>query len=200
MVEQLGLAMTPRSQGHILGVHLGNDQRNVIVHAKRAGVVDHDRTCGDNRLAHLLRHIGSAAEQGDVDALELLGRHLPHDERSCGNVTAAVERELLARAARRRQRAYLARREVEVVQHAKELASHRAGRARHRHHRARGHFIFPGHRILLRDRKDVHTIANAPRHPPVDREGTLFRSTGGTNRDGRVERSRVGRAGRTSPS
>ena len=44
IVVQLGLATMPLGIEEVGSVHLGHDQRDVVVHAPGTGVVDHDRT------------------------------------------------------------------------------------------------------------------------------------------------------------
>lgn len=54
----------------ILGVHLGNHQRNVGLHAEGARVVDHQRARVDDALAELARDRRPGAEERQVDAAE----------------------------------------------------------------------------------------------------------------------------------
>ena len=130
-------------------VDLGNHQRHVLVHAECAGVVDHHGARVDHGLTHLLGHLGAAAEQRDVDALEALGRHFLDGQLASGHIAAAVERELLARAAGARQSAHLARREVQVMQHFQKLQAHGARGTGDRDHRPRRHLFVPHSNPLL---------------------------------------------------
>ena len=130
---------------HVAGVHLGHHQRHVLVHAERAGVVDHHGAGRGHGLAHLLRHAGTAREQRDIHAFERLRRHLLHRELACRNLAAPQKRQLLARRASRRQRTHLGRREIDVVQHLQELSAYRARGPRHSHHRMSRNLFRPCH-------------------------------------------------------
>ena len=134
---------------HVTGVHLGHHQRHVLVHAERAGVVDHDGAMGDHGLAHGLRHGAAGGEQRDVDALERFGRHLLHGQLACGNLAAALERQLLTGGTRGSQRDDLRCGEIQVVQHIQELVADGARSAANRNHRVSRHNFRPSHEVLL---------------------------------------------------
>ena len=63
--------------GEVVGVHLRDDQRDRGVHAPRARVVDHGRAASRGLGRERLRRVAAGAEQGDVDALERVGRGQP---------------------------------------------------------------------------------------------------------------------------
>ena len=138
-------ARVPR---HVARVHLGNHQGHVLVHAECARVVNHDGTRGNHGLAHRLGNIGACGEQRDVNAFERLGSHFLHSEIACGNVAATLEGKLLASRARRRERAHLACREVQVMQDLQELISHSTRRTGNSDNRMSGDNLRPSHVYL----------------------------------------------------
>ena len=70
IVEQLGLAMMPVVLVDLLGVHLRHDQRDAVLHAEGAGVVDDDRAGRDRRRRELLADRPAGGEEGDLHVLE----------------------------------------------------------------------------------------------------------------------------------
>ena len=133
----------------VVGVNLGDDQRNILVHAERAGVVHHDGTCGHDGLAHLLGNAGACREQRDVDALERLGRHFLHDQIASWDLAAAAEGDGLAGRPGARQGAHLCSREIEIVQDVHEFLAHGARRTCHGHNRIGRNCFIPSHMVLL---------------------------------------------------
>ena len=86
-------ARVPRD---VLGVDLGNDERHVVVHPERRGVVDHHAPADDHGLAELLAHDAPAENSAMSTPSKRLGRHLLDHELATG------ERHALARGARTR--------------------------------------------------------------------------------------------------
>ena len=138
-------ARVPR---HVARVHLGNHQGHILIHAERARVIDHDGARGNHSLAHRLGNVGACGEQRNIDALERLGGHFLHSKLTCGNVAAALEGKLLASRARRRERAHLACREVQVMQDLQELISHSARRTGNSNNRMSRDNLRPSHVYL----------------------------------------------------
>ena len=123
MVEQLGLAMMPSCVGSILVVDAGHDQRHARLHAPLRGVVDHDRAARGGLRGEDLGGAAAGREDGDVDALEGVGRGRPRpaSERPAEVDAAAV--------GARRQRAQLADREVALGEDLDHGSSHQSGGA-----------------------------------------------------------------------
>ena len=106
----------------VLGVHLGDHERHVGVHAERGGVVDDDRAGGGGARRPLGRERIVDVDDHEVEAVEAaVAQHLARD-------LAAAERELAAFGPRRRVRAQLGDGELPLVEDAQHLGAHHAGR------------------------------------------------------------------------
>ena len=132
---------------YIARVHLGYHERHVRIHAKRARIIDHHGTRGNDGLAHLLRNACSARKQSDVHILKRFGGHLLHGEFTGGNLPASGKLDLLARRTRRSKRAHFGRGKIEVVQHLHEFLPDRPGCTRNGDHGVRRHHFVPSHLI-----------------------------------------------------
>ncbi len=150
MVEQLGLAMTPLCQGHVLGVHLGNHQRHVLVHAEGAELSIMTAPAATTASRICFDMSGNRTEQRDVDAFERLGRHLLHDERTCGERRRNRQEGKLLPALRADANARTSAAGISTSCSTGETQRPTPRSPRHSNHRDGGHIIFPGHRILLR--------------------------------------------------
>ena len=87
--------------GHRVGVHLGHDQRHVLVVAPGRGVIDDDAALGGDLGRPLLGHRAAGRHQAEVDLGEVEGLQVLAFER------CVAERDLHADRAARRQRVHL---------------------------------------------------------------------------------------------
>ena len=121
---QFGFAIIPRCPIDILGIDFRNDQRDIGVHPKSGGVIDHDRSRALRDRRELFRRPSAGAEKSEVDARERIfhrARRLADPRRG----TRVFFRRNAARPASRRS----ATGKFAPFQHAKQLDSDRAGRA-----------------------------------------------------------------------
>ena len=68
IVEQLGLAMMPDVLVDLLGIDLRHHQRNAVLHAEGAGVVDDDRARRHRRRGEFLADRPAGRKEGDLHA------------------------------------------------------------------------------------------------------------------------------------
>ena len=135
----IGIGDDARMPLEVLRVDLGDDQRHVIVDAKRARVVDHDTSRIHHGLAIFLGGVASAGKQRDVDALEARRRHLFDHELPIAKLDGATSR------TSRGKRLDLGRREFALREYLEHLASDNTRGACHGNDGMCGHNLVPSH-------------------------------------------------------
>ena len=109
-----------RQEAHVVGVHLRDHERDVVVHAERGGVVDDARAAVGGPRRPFEREVVVDVDHDEVEAVEaVVAQHL-------ADHLAARERQLAAFRARRRVDAQLVDRERPLLEQPQHLGADEA--------------------------------------------------------------------------
>ena len=109
----------------VVGVHLGNNQRDSFIEAESRGVVDNDGACGNGVRSKLRGNAPTGAEERDIDAFERIRSELFHGD------LFSTKSQCLAGRAGRSEKSQFANGKTALLEALEDFNPHGSGSSRH---------------------------------------------------------------------
>ena len=123
----------------VFHIDLRHDERNVIIRAKRARIVDHDASCIHDSLTICLGSIATTGKERDVYSRKARRSHL------LDHKLAILEGHRATSRSRRSERLDLCCGEITLLEHLEHLATNDASGSCHGDNGLCGHNLVPSH-------------------------------------------------------